>query len=566
MDTEVFSMPRMNLIAVAFVFLLCLASPSVATENETKNSLPLYKGLGNHSREITTSSPLAQKYFDQGLAYLYAFNHDEAMRAFRQAIKLDPACAMAYWGLAISQGPHINNPIIPPTNLTEAVAALEKAKANVGKCTPTEQGLIAAAVTRYQDPQPEDRVPLDEAYSKAMGKLYKQFPNDADVGALYAESLLDLHPWDLWTVDGKSKDWTPRILEVLESVIEQSDQHPLALHLYIHACEASDNPGKADTAADRLRTLAPGLGHLVHMPSHIDIRRGRWQEAIVANDLAIKADAAYAASMPQQEFYRLYMTHNYHMLGFAAMMQGENQKAIEITRQMLAAVPQSWLAVEGNPAIVDVFYAMPYEVLMRFGRWEELLAEPAPDERFPIATTMHHFARAVAWGAIGKLNEARAEQAEFHKSAAAVSPDARFGNNKPADVFAVATDVLEGELLLREGKEEPGLAALRRGVEKEDKLRYDEPPDWIQPARHALGAALVVAKKYSEAEAAYREDLRRWPENGWSLFGLAEALAAQGKSDEAAKVRQRFDEAWKHADTKLTASCFCQSKESAAAK
>lgn len=557
---------KATLVGQMIVLLLCLSSQGLAVEKETKESLSLFEGLGSHSREITTSSPLAQKYFDQGLAFLYAFNHDEAMRAFRQAIQLDPACAMAHWGLAISQGPHINNPIIPPARVKEAVAAIEKAKANAAKCTPQEQGLIAAVAKRYQDPQPEDRTPLDEAYSKAMGEFSAQFPDDADIGALHAESLMDLHPWDLWTVDGKPKDWTPQILKVIEKTIEQSSHHPLALHLYIHACEASDHPGKADVAADRLRKLAPGLGHLVHMPSHIDIRRGRWQEAIVANDLAIKADAAYADSMPEQEFYRLYMTHNYHMLGFAAMMQGERQRAMDISRRMLAAVPQSWLAVEGNAAIVDSFYAMPCEVLMRFGRWEELLAEPLPDDRFPIAKTMCHFARAVALGATGKLAEARGEQEAFRKSAATVSPEARFGNNKPADVFAVAEDVLKGELLLREGKEEPGLAALRSGVAKEDTLRYDEPPDWIQPARHALGAALVTAGKYGDAEAAYREDLRRWPENGWSLFGLAQCLTAQGKDAEAAEVQNRFDKAWKHADTKLTASCFCQSKEAAREK
>ena len=549
-------------VSVQSLFLcLCVCTSVGIAADEAKVRVPLFEGLGSHTRTVTTSNPDAQKYFNQGLAFLYAFNHDEAMRAFRQAIELDPECAMAYWGLAISQGPHINNPIIPPERVKEAVAAIDKAQAYSGSCTPSEKALIAAAAKRYVDPQPEDRAPLDEAYSAAMGDMWKQYPDDADVGALYAESLMDLHPWDLWTIDGKPQEWTPQILEVLEGVIERAGQHPLALHLYIHAVEASNDPGKADTAADRLRNLAPGLGHLVHMPSHIDIRRGRWQEAIAANDRAINADAKYAEQMPEQEFYRLYMTHNYHMLTFAAMMQGESKRAMDVTRVMLEGIPQSWLEQEGNAGIVDAFFATPCEVLMRFGRWEELLAEPEPDAKFPIARAMRHFARAVALGAIGKLTEARAEQAAFRKSAAAVSPDARFGNNKPADVFAVAEDVLEGELLLREGKEEAGLAALRNGVAKEDKLRYDEPPDWIQPARHALGAALMVAGKPAEAEAAYREDLRRWPDNGWALYGLAESLQAQGKQQEAAEVRKKFEEAWKHADIKLTASCFCQSKE-----
>jgi tetratricopeptide (TPR) repeat protein len=549
---------RVFMCCAALCFWLAISLTAVA--DEPKNRAPLFDGLGKHARMVTTTSPLAQQYFDQGLAFLYAFNHDEAMRAFRQAAEIDPKCAMAHWGLAIAQGPHINNPIIPPERVKEAIRAIAKAKEHADKGTATEQALIAAAAVRYVDPQPEDRKPLDEAYAAALGEAWKKFPDDADVGAIYAEALMDLHPWELYTVDGSPQAWTPQIVDVLETVLTKSSHHPLALHLYLHAIEASANPEKADVAADRLREVAPGLGHLVHMPSHIDIRRGRWRQAIEANERAMAADARYSESVPEQEFYRLYMTHNYHMLTFAAMMQGEYRRSMDVTRAMLERIPHSWLKVEGNAAIVDAFFAMPCEVSMRFGKWDELLAEPEPDVKFPIARALWHFARGVALGATGKLIEARAEQQAFREATKAVPENARLGNNAPADVFAVAEKVLEGELLLHEGKASEALTELREAVRKEDTLRYDEPPDWIQPARHALGAALMDTGGAAEAEKAYREDLRRWPNNGWSLFGLAESLNAQGKKDEAAKVRQAFDEAWKHADTQLTASCFCRSK------
>jgi tetratricopeptide (TPR) repeat protein len=519
---------------------------------------PLFEGLGKHSRPVT-ANPEAQKYFDQGLAFLYAFNHDEAIRSFAHAATRDPECAMAHRGVAIANGAHINKPALEPERAKAAIAALSRAERHVLKVKGADLALIAALLLRYADPPPADQQKLDEAYAKAMRDAWQKFPQDADVGALFAESLMNLRPWDLWTADGKPQPETPEIVATLEAVLKLNPDHPLGLHLYIHAVEASPEPGKAAKAADRLRRLQPALGHMVHMPSHIDLRRGRWQAAIEANERAIKADAAYAKTVPGQEFYRLYMAHNYHMLMFAAMMQGESKRALTAVRDMAAGVPKAWVMQKGNAAIVDGFLAAHLEVMKRFGQWDDILTEPEPPELFPIARAMRHQIRGVAYAAKGQVAEARKEQELFREAVKKTPAEATFGNNKAADLFAVGEDLLEGEILAREGKLAEAVAALRAAVAKEDKLRYSEPPDWVVPVRHALGAWLLKAGEPAEAEKVYRQDLKQWPDNGWSLYGLAASLEAQGKKDEAAEVRRKFDEAWKRADVKLPSSCFCQS-------
>jgi tetratricopeptide (TPR) repeat protein len=517
----------------------------------------VFEGLGSHSRKVS-DKPDVQKYFDQGLSFLYAFNHDEAIRAFQHAAALDPDCAMAHWGVAIANGPHINNPVVPPARATAASAAMKLAMGKAKAASAEDQALIAALEARYADLQPDDRRPLDEAYAKAMKDVWKRFPKDADIGALYAESLMDLRPWDLWTREGKPQPETPEIVATLEAVQELNPKHPLALHLYIHALEASPEPGRADRAADGLRFLQPALGHMVHMPSHIDVRRGRWQAAVEANERAITADAKYAKVVPEQGFYRLYMAHNYHMLAYAAMNQGESKRALDAVRSMLAGVPPDWVAKPENAAIADGFLAAPLEVMKRFGKWDEILKEPEPPEQFPIARAMRRHIRAVAYAAKGDVEKARAEQNAFRDAAKKVKAEATFGNNKAVDLFAVGDDMLEGEILVREGKVDEAIKSLQAAVAKEDKLRFSEPPDWIVPVRHALGAVLLKNGKPAEAEAVYRDDLRRSPDNGWSLYGLAASLEAQAKKAEAGRVRERFEEIWKRADVKLTSSCFCQ--------
>ena len=518
----------------------------------------LFEGLGEHQRTVTTSSKEAQQYFNQGLNFLYAFNHDEAIRSFQQAAKLDPKCAMAWWGVAYANGPHINNPAVPPERAKAAWEALTKAKENAGSGTEVEKALVAALEKRYANPQPEDRKPLEEAYASAMRGVWKQYPKDADVGSLFAESLMDLRPWDYWKGDGQAYPETLEVIATLEKVIEFAPKHPLALHLYIHAVEASPEPGKADVAGERLRTLAPALGHLVHMPTHIDIRRGRWLEAVETNQRGMKADMEYRKVRPNQGFYRIYMAHNHHMLSFAAIMTGQSKLALQEIRTLLAGIPKEWTAVPQNAAFVDGFFALPIEALMRFGKWEEVLKEPEPDECFPVARTLWHCARGIAYAATGKVKEAREEQVAFRAGVAKVAKEAQVGNNKASDVFAVAEPMLEGEILLREGKMKEAVAALREAAAKEDKLKYDEPPDWMQPVRHALGAVYLHMGDTAAAEQAYREDLQRWPENGWSLYGLAKTLEAMGKKEEAAEVKARFQKVWKNADVEITSSCYCQ--------
>jgi tetratricopeptide (TPR) repeat protein len=523
--------------------LLSLAACAGAPEGR-------YEGLGSHTRKIQTSSTEAQTFFDQGLIFLWGFNHDEAIRSFERAAAADPSCAMAYWGISVANGPHINNPAVDPAHARAAWVALGRARA--AAADPVERELIEALATRYADPQPADRAPLDKAYANAMRSVWKKHPRDADIGALFAEALMDLRPWDLWTIEGAAQPGTAEILRVLESVLALGD-HPLALHLYIHAVEASPEPGKADVAADRLRELVPGVGHLVHMPSHIDVRRGRWQQAVVANQKAIAADEEYGRHAPPPGFYRIYMAHNRHMLTFAAMMQGNGRQALGMARELMGSFPKEWL--QAMAPLADGFLATPYHLHLRFGKWSEMLAEPEAEEIFPLARALRLYARGVALAALKRPAEARAEQKAFREARSRVPKEARFDNNTAADLLAIADAALEGEILYREGKSAEAFASLREAVKKEDKIRYAEPPDWIQPVRHTLGAALLDSGAALEAEAVYLEDLQRWPENLWSLAGLTQSLRAQGKKPGEADARLR--RAGRHADIEPSSSCLC---------
>lgn len=519
----------------------------------------MFNGLGTHTRPIATSSRKAQRYFNQGLAFLYAFNHDEAIRSFQKAADLDPECAMAWWGIAMANGPHINNPQVPKGRAEAAWAAAQKAKQFASTANPADQALIKAVESRFAEDPVADRKPLDQAYADAMREVWKEHPGDADIGAMFAESMMDLRPWDLYTQDQKPQPGTDEIVATLEKVMEFAPLHPLALHLYIHAVEASKTPARADLAANRLRNLQPGLGHMVHMPSHIDVRRGRWQQSIGANARAIAADDAYRRQSPQQEFYRIYMAHNHHMLAFSAMMCGQKELAINTINQMVQDMPAEWIAA--NPILADGFLAQPIEVLIRFGRWDQVLRMPEMPESLPISRTMRRCARGIAYAAKGDLASAKAEQEAFLAEKKRITAEGIVGNNKGADVTDVAEHLLAGEILYREGKVDEGLAELRKAVKLEDQLRYSEPPDWMHPVRHALGATLLKEGKALEAENVYREDLAKLPGNGWALYGLAQSFELQGKVDEANRARKYFDQVWKSADTQISSSCFCQPGE-----
>jgi tetratricopeptide (TPR) repeat protein len=520
--------------------------------------VPLFSTLGDHTRPITTRSSEAQEYFDQGLRFLFGFNHGMAIRSFQEAARIDPECAMAHWGIALACGPHINYPEVPPERAELAWQELALARQHLARATPVERALIEALAARYANPQPEDRTGLDLAYANAMRNVWNQFQQDADVGALFAEALMDLRPWDQWTPEGKAQPGTTEVLATLDAVILLNDRHPLANHLYIHAVEASPKPERAIDAANRLRDLQPGLAHNVHMPSHIDIRVGDWHQAVAANLKAVEADQAYRRVVgPPKDFIVLYAAHNRHMLAYAAMMTGQSELAIRHIRRMVEEIPDDVL--KEWALMFEAFAAMPYEVLLRFGRWDEILAKPDDyPEYMPFTRSLRHAARAVAFAAKGDTASARAEQRDFLAMMQTVPAETVVGNNSAAAVFDVAAPMVEGEILVREGKLIEGFASLRRAVAAEDLLRYDEPPGWILPVRHALGANLMAHGRHAEAESVYRADLERHPKNGWSLYGLADTLTKQDKASEAAPLLEQFHAVWGKADVMISSSCFCQ--------
>jgi hypothetical protein len=513
-------------------------------------------GLGNHTWKVTTESPAAQRAFDRGLTLAYGFSHGAAELEFRKAAEADPDCAMAWWGVALVNGPHINLPTVSETKARTAWDALQRARRLSAKAGAEERALIEALGKRYADPQPADRKPLDEAYAAAMREVWKANPKDADVATLFAEAMMDLRPWDLWTKDGKPQPGTEEILRTLEAAMRIDPNHPGANHFYIHAVEGSPEPGKALVQADKLAALAPGASHLVHMPAHIYARVGRWPDASASNVDAIAADAAYRAANPRPGFYAMYMAHDNHFFAYAETAQGHGAAAIGAARKMVAEMPPEFFRDFGPFA--DFYTAFVPEILMRFGKWEEILKEPEPAEDLPLSRAFWREARGVALTALGRLEEAESERQAFRKAAALVPEGYPCGNNTAKEVMAIASRLLDGEIAAKAGRLEESERLLREAVRAEDDLAYDEPPDWMQPVRHTLGAVLLRDGKFAEAETVYREDLAVEPNNGWGLYGLARSCRLQKKEAEAADAEARFSKVWRGADVKLKATCLCQ--------
>src|SRR4051794_29573318 len=418
---------------------VCLLAQSALAADE-----PLYEGLGTTGRKVTAANPEAERYVAQGIRFLYGFSHGAAIRSFEQAAKLDPTCAMAYWGIAMANGPHVNFPLVPPPNAEAAWKNLQLAKQNAGNCTPVEKDLIEALSARYANPQPEDRSGLDKAYAVAMRKVWQKHPDDADVGAWFAESMMDLAPWNHWTHEGSANPGTDEIVATLEAAMKLQINHPFANHLYIHAMEASQSPEKAVAAADRLRDLQPGLAHNVHMPTHIDIRVGQWQKAIDWNARAIDAAVAYhKISGPPQGLLIFYEAHNYHMLAYAALMTGQRDLAVKQINAMVASLPDEF--VRAFAPMIEGFGAMPDEVMVRFGMWDQILTAPQPDKEYmPFTNAFHHLARAIALAATGRTAEARAEQKRWAEGLKKIPEDAVFHNNPLPVVTELAGTMLEG--------------------------------------------------------------------------------------------------------------------------
>lgn len=548
-------MKKFTWLVLSCGLALGLAQP--AGLNAVEPKIQLYPGLSAYTRQVTTTSPEAQRYFDQGLAFTYGFDHEMAIRSFQEAARLDPQCAMAWWGIANACGPNINAPAVDERHATWAWDAITQAQAAAVSGTPVEQALIHAQAQRYGEKYTADRKALDESYAAAMRTVWQKHPTDADVGVLFAEALLDLRPWDQWQPDGQPQPGTEEVLATLKSVTAFSPDHPMAVHLTIHALEASPTPADAVPAADRLRAQRSLIGHMEHMPSHIDVLMGNWRAAVESNERAIQSDLRYRQLVGEPSGILFgYMAHNRHMQAYAAMMIGQSAVALGTIRTMVTELP----AVVPDELIgfIDGFAAMPYEVLIRFGRWDEILAEPVPAEKYVFSRALRLAARGIALAATGRPAAARVEQTAFLLAQKAIPGAAIFGNNTMPDMLAVAEHMLAGEILFREEKIDAGLAELRAAVRLEDALRYDEPPGWIIPVRHSLGASLLQAGRYAEAEQVYRDDLKKHPANGWALFGLADSLEVQGKKTEALVVRAQFNKVWAQADTVIKSSCFCQ--------
>jgi tetratricopeptide (TPR) repeat protein len=551
--------PKALVLSVA---LLIGAVTTLPAQHETHPAEPtaavspdLYDDLGTFTRKVSTSVPKAQSYFDQGMRLVWAFNHDEAKRAFEEAARLDPSCAMCRWGVALTLGPNINLPALPDRAAAAVVAAKKAGElAKSRKATPVERALIAALARRYSDPppaDPADQKKLDDAYAAAMRDVARRFPNDLDVATLYAESMMDLRPWDLWTNDGKPQQGTLQIVSTLERVLAKNPRHPGANHYYIHAVEASPNPGSALAAAKRIGSMMPGAGHLVHMPSHIYIRTGDYEASSEANRRAIDADAKSSVAAPPSPIYQMYVAHNHQFLWASAMLQGRSAESLESARKTVENAPLEML--REMPGF-DTVLTYPILALVRFGRWDDVLKEPAPPADFPFANAIHNYARGVAFAKLGRADEASAERQTVSEIATKIPPDAMESLNKAHDLLDVAASVLDGQILAKKGDFDGAVSNLTKAAQAQDALKYAEPPDWYYPVRQTLGAVLLSAGRAKDAERVYREDLVRMPDNGWSLLGLAEALKAQGKPE--AETRARFEKAWQRADTRITASDF----------
>ncbi|WP_373490502.1 tetratricopeptide repeat protein [Parasphingorhabdus sp.] len=535
------------------------AAASMAdTELVQMAGAPLFEGMGDYSRKISTSSEGANRYFNQGMVLAFGFNHAESIRSFRAAQRLDPDCAMCFWGEALATGPNINvtskgKAVMSEADRKSAFAAINQAMALKETATPLEQALIEAQAKRYNGDPTTDRLPLDLAYAEAMGEVVAAHPEDDDAAAIYSEALMNTMPWDYWSADGTPKPETEKVIAALERIIARSPRHPLALHLYLHAVEASAEPGRAEDEADTLANLVPGSGHLVHMPAHIYWRVGRYDDAATANIRAAAVDEEYIAACNAQGFYpAMYYPHNIHFLWAATSMAGQSQMAIDSARKVAANVRME--QIEQFPT-VEFFKTIPLLTLTQFGKWSDILAESTPPTDLDYSNAIWRYARGIAMANSGDIKGAQAERTKL--AAVKDSVQIRFLDSAdyPASVLLnIADDLLQGEMALRSGDPDLAVGHFERAVEKQDSLPYTEPPFWYYPTRQSLGQALLEADRPAEAEAVYRKDLKDYPHNGWSMSGLATALERQGKLEEAKMARAHFDVIWSKADVQIEGS------------
>lgn len=513
-----------------------------------KARVPLYDNLGNHHYSVTTKVPLAQRYFDQGLRLYYAFNHQESIRAFEEAARLDPSCVMAHWGVAIALGPNINAPMDAEAGRA-AYAAIQKASELSGNASEKERALIRALATRYAAEPPEDRAALDKAYASAMREVVRQYPDDLEARTLYAEALMDLSPWQYWTRDGKPRENTTELLSQLEHVLAANVNHPGANHFYIHAVEAVQ-PERALPSAERLAQLMPGAGHIVHMPGHIYIRVGRYLDAIKANEHAVHADETYIRDQSPAfgAYVAGYYPHNYDFLAFAASMIGRSGQAIGAAEKIAALATPEMMKAPGM-TFTQNHHTRHLQMKVRFGRWVDILTTPAPAADLVHARGMWHYARGRALVAQGDIQAAEANLAQLREAVRnSETAQLRLEFNTSGQVLGIASEVLAGHLAAANGDFEAAITRLREAARREDELVYGEPPEWSVPVRQELGLVLLKAGRAADAERAFREDLKRFPENVWSLQGVTQALYAQNRTREADEIGRRLKKLWSKAE------------------
>jgi tetratricopeptide (TPR) repeat protein len=543
-----------------------------------------YFDLGPYARKVTTSSPDAQLWFDRGLNWLFGFNHGEAVKCFRKALESDQRCAMAYWGISYASGPNYNlpwyryDPHGRQLALEASYDAMQGALEHAGSGTAGEQALIKALPARYpQREAVEDMAPWDEAYTNAMRAVYALYPDDLDVRVVFAESIMNETPWKMWDLptglpaEGAGTEEAVEVLESAFSNVPAAWNHPGLLHLYVHLMEMSPFPQRALRAGDRLRDIMPDSGHLIHMPTHIDVLCGHYRDVLAYNQKALETDRRFLAYSDDPGVYLIYVIHNFHFAIYGAMFLGQYTPAIEAAEELIASVPEAVLRVESPPMadFLEAYLTMKQHVLVRFGKWQDIVAQPLPEDKelYCSNVAMIHYAKAVAHSALGHVEEAEAEKAHFIQAKARVPDSRRVHNNLVVDLLGIAEEMLNGELEYRKGNFDVAFDHLRRSVELDDNLPYDEPWGWMQPARHALGALLLEQDQAEEAEAVYRSDLGldgklsracQHPDNLWSLHGLHECLVRRGETIEAPLIRQRLDLASARAEVPVKASCFCR--------
>ena len=544
-----------NLLIHLTIWLTIISSLGSCCPGQETIQAPLFDNLGEHHLTVSTTSPMAQRFFDQGLNLTYGFNHAEAARSFREAIRLDSTCAMAYWGAAFVLGPNYNAAMGEDVRQS-AVDYVRQAVAYRSKAAPWEQALINALATRYDYERTDDQDTLNKVYADAMAQVHQQYPQRDDIQVLYAEALMNLHPWDLYTRAGVAKPWTPKIVATLEEVLAHNPKHPGANHLYIHVVEASDQPEQGLASAHRLGGLMPGSGHLVHMPSHIYIRTGHYHEGSVVNERAIAVDSVYIDQCNAQGVYPLtYFPHNIHFLAATAALEGRGETAINAAYRVAAHTATDLMREPGMETLQH-YWIIPYYVMVKFGQWDQLLTidPPAADLIYPLA--IWHYARGMAQVGKGYMSDARAslKQLEAIQQDTALAHITIWELNSVDQLVSIAARMLEAEISRQGGDLMAAIALLEEAVVIEDQLNYNEPPDWFFSVRHALGAVLLEAKQYERAETIYREDLRFYPRNGWALNGLYHSLTGQNRLAEAIPVKQQFKQAWRYADITLSTS------------